>query len=143
VKVIIEGTVYEGRTIDTLAIKHALQFDRECREHGYPLTWADVERIRAEMAGLETDDERARHPDALVLTAVTVWASRLAAGESVTFDEVISVPLGSMRFVVDEPDPSKDSTGAAAPDPRRARPGSGRAAAPRAKAARKGSPKPT
>lgn len=138
-KVIIEGTVYEGRTIDTLSIKHALQFDRECRDHGYAVTWRDVERIRAEMAALETDAEREEHPEALLLTAVTIWASRIAAGETVTFDQVISVPLGHIGFVLDD-EPEQ----AATPDPRRARPGSGRAAAPRAaKGKRKSSPKRT
>ena len=138
-KVIIEGTVYEGRTIDTLSIKHALQFDRECRDHGYGVTWRDVARIRAEMSALETEAEREQHPEALLLTAVTIWASRIAAGETVTFDEVISVPLGHIGFVLDD-EPEK----AATPDPRRARPGSGRAAAPRAaKDKGKSSPKRT
>jgi hypothetical protein len=142
VKVIIDGNVYQAATIDTLSIKHALQFDRECREHGYPLTWRDVERVRAEMSVLATDDERQEHPDALLLTAVTVWASRIAAGDAVTFDEVISAPLGSMRFILDA-DELAASKGekAATPDPHRARPGSGRAAAPARK--RKSSPKPT
>lgn len=141
-KVIIDGVAYQGQTIDTLSIKHALQFNRECREHGYPITWQDVERIRAEMAALETDAEREQYPDALVLTAVTVWASRLAAGESVTFEEVISAPLGSMMFVPD-PEDLAAARKAATPDPRRARPASGRADAPRAKGGRKGSRKPT
>lgn len=133
-KVIIDGKVYEGHTLESVSIRDALAFNRDCAEHDYPWRWADVERIRNEIR-LTKPTERYKHPEALVLTAVSVWASRLVAGDQVTFSEVIEAPLGTMRFVDDEPDPSKDKTGAAMPDPRPARPASGRAAAPRARKA--------
>ncbi|HEY1174790.1 MAG TPA: hypothetical protein VGF17_01430 [Phytomonospora sp.] len=128
-RIVIDGQVYEARTMDSLAIKHALAFDRECAEHGYPVRWVDVERIRSEIRALETDTERERHPEALLLTAVTVWASLLAAGQKVTFEDAISMPFERIAFIVDEPEPepAQDVAGPAAPDPQPARPGSGRA----------------
>jgi hypothetical protein len=146
VKIIIDGTVYDGQTIDALSIRHALAFNRECAANGFPTreapwTWQDVERIREEIAILPKD-ERERHPEALLLTAVSVWASRIVAGETVSFDEAISTPLERMHFVIepgDQPDPEQDRTGAA--DPRRARPGSGRAGAPASRSKKRTSAK--
>jgi hypothetical protein len=137
-KVVIDGKVYDGRTIDSLTIKHALQFNRECEAGGYGVNWADVERVRAEVIDLG-EESGAKHPQALLLTAVSVWATLVAAGEEVTFESVISRPLGQMTFIVDKPaEPAPES-----PDPQRARPASGRAAAPRAKAKAKARPKQT
>lgn len=139
-KVVIDGTTYDGKTIDSLSIKHVLQFNRECAEHGYPVTWQDIERIRAELVAIKDVRERERHPDALMLTAVSIWASRIAAGDEVTFEDVISLPLGRMAFILEPGDVPDESEAA---DPHRARPGSGRAAEPRRKATAKGSPKRT
>jgi hypothetical protein len=135
VKIVIDDTVYDGQTIDALSIRHVLAFNRECAHKGFPTleapwTWQDVERIREEIAVMPKED-RERHPEGLLLTAISVWASRIVAGESVSFDEAISTPLERMHFVIepgDRPNPDQDRTGAA--DPRRARPASGRASAP-------------
>lgn len=126
-KVVIDGTTYDGKTIDSLSIKHAVQFNRECAAHGYGVTWQDIERIRAEIAALPTNAEREQHPDALLLTAVSIWASRIAAGDDVTFEDVIELPLGRMAFILEPGDVPDESE---ATDPRRARPDSGRADAP-------------
>jgi hypothetical protein len=134
VKVVIDGKVYEGKMIDELSIKHALLFDRECADHGYPWRWADVERVRAEVKQLSRD-EAEKHPEALLLTAVSVWAARVLAGDEVTFTEAIETPFERMAFIVDAP-PAEE-----APDPRRARPGSGRAGAPKSSSRKRTSAK--
>lgn len=136
-RIVIAGKVYQGKAIDALSIKHALAFDRYCAENEFGWRWADVEKARTEILTLETNDERRAHPAALMMTALTIWASRIAEGDDVTFDDVISAPLESMLFVSD-PGELDEPEERAAPDPHRARPGSGRADAPAvAKAAKR------
>jgi hypothetical protein len=132
VRVVINGKSYQQREIESLSIKRALQFDRECEEHDLPWRWVDVERAIVEMSALEPKAAQA-HPYALVLTALSVWASIIGAGDEVTFDEVLEMPLDSMQFVA--PRPPQDHKEPA--DPQQARPGSGRADAPRAKAGKR------
>lgn len=128
-KAIIDGKVYDGHTVDDVSIRQALAFDRECAEAGLPVRWADIERIRAEVLALETPAEQARHPEALLLTAVMIWATMLAGGEQVTFVSAIDRPLGSFEFIDADPRPTPAVEEAAPDDPRRARPDSGRASA--------------
>jgi hypothetical protein len=135
-KVVIDGKVYEGKMIDELSIKHALLFDRECADQGYPWRWADVERVRAEVKALSRDAAE-QHPEALLLTAVSVWAARILAGDDVTFTEAISTPFDRMAFLFDEAERPAEE----APDPHRARPDSGRANAPASSSPKKTSGK--
>ena len=143
-RIVIDGKVYAAKAVDALSIKQAMAFDAYCAESGYPWRWTDVEKARSEIMELATAEERRNHPSALMMTALTIWASRIAEGDDVTFDDVISAPLESMIFLADpgdmqdEPDPSQDRTGAAeSPDPPQARPVSGRASGPVLKAAKR------
>jgi hypothetical protein len=121
VKVVIDGRVYEARALDSLSLKHALAFNAYCELNGHDWRWTDVEVARLEMVD-QTKEERRRHPASLMITALTIWATRVGAGDDVTFDDVISAPLASMQFI--DVSPAAEAT---APDPPQARPGSGRA----------------
>ncbi|HEY1179925.1 MAG TPA: hypothetical protein VGF17_27530 [Phytomonospora sp.] len=139
-KVIIGERTYDMRTSDELSLRHALAFNKECLDQGLGVSWLDIERLRAEVAALPAG-EREQHPDVLMLTAVDVWATRVLAGDDVSFVDAISTPLSQMVFVSDPGDAPLPEQ--APPDPRRARPGSGRADEPRPRKAGKSSRKRT
>lgn len=92
------GKVYETDVLDNISLRDLMVFNRQVADMGLPLTWADVERISAEMAELD-EAEAARHPDAMVMTGVVIWASRRAAGDEVTFEEAVDIPLSEIVWL--------------------------------------------
>jgi hypothetical protein len=136
-KLKIGDQTYPLKSVDELSLLDLLLLERETRDLGRPLTLSvisDMEKdVGAATMGKATVEERRRarqeHPDAPWLLAVSLWASRRAAGDKLTFEEAISFPLSELSFVREPGDP--EDTPAEA-DPTRARPGSGRAGKPQA-----------
>jgi hypothetical protein len=56
------------------------------------MTWAQFEALAVEMSGL-SPAEQAAHPMAAFVMAVSIWSSRRAAGDKVTFAEVLDEPF--------------------------------------------------
>lgn len=114
-KIKIGDQIYDAAALDELSLKTLLQLQRETADFGHPLNAADIQRISVELAALPDDQARAQHPDALWLTAVTIWAARKLAGEQVTFEDAIDFPLSSLTYL---PDP-QDRVGPQKPRPRK------------------------
>lgn len=94
----IGDRIYSTAALDEISLRDLVVFNTEVAELGLPYTWADVERIGNEMADLEEEAAK-QHPDAMFITGVTIWASRRAAGDQVSFLEAIDVKLKDLQFV--------------------------------------------
>jgi hypothetical protein len=122
VKFSINGKVYDATDLESVKLRDILVFEQQTKDMGRAVTWGEVNQWADELDALGSDDERANHPGAPWLTAVTVWASRRIAGEDLTFGDAVDFPMSALRFI---PDPEDHKPKA---NPTKARPtGSGRA----------------
>lgn len=106
----IDDRVYTSAALDEVSLRDMLLFEGQAKDIGLSLTWGEIEDLAQRVAG-ETDANNVSTQDGLTLTAATVWASRRAAGDDVTFGEAIDVPVNRIRFLRatedHRPDPSK------------------------------------
>lgn len=117
----IGDRVYAAESVDRLSLANILRLETECAELGRPMRWSNIKamiRNVEELSPEELDD----HDDAPWVIALSLWASRLNAGETLTFSEAISFPLSDLQWVPD-PEDHKEPAG-----PQQPRPGSGRGA---------------
>jgi hypothetical protein len=103
----IAGRIYDAVDTQNLSMLDMLLFEQQTAEFGRPLTWAEVTTWHRELAELPTDAAREQHPAVLLVTAVSIWAARRAAGEKVTFSEAVDFPLSDMRIIPDPTDHAK------------------------------------
>lgn len=113
---------YSLQAIEEISLADLLRLEAELAEAGRPLTIADIYDMDEQLQKITNDDERKRHPSAMMLLAVTIWASRRKSGDDVTFLEAVSFPMRQLKWL---PDP-QDRKAAAKPGP--TRPASARAA---------------
>lgn len=90
--------VYSTAALDEISLKDLMLFNTQAADMGLTERWSDVERISQEMANM-TEAEAETHPGKMLMVGVTVWAARRIAGEQVTFDEAVSIPVGSIVFL--------------------------------------------
>lgn len=116
---VIDGRHYPVVSVEDLSLRHTLALQRELvvTNISRAKTWADVKALLAEFEAMAPED-RANHPEALFLTALTVWACRVMAGDEVSLLDVVDVPLSRLkRFKwIEEPSdhaPAADAKGAA------------------------------
>lgn len=93
----IQGKTYDTATVDEISLRDVVLFNSQAADVGLGVTWADIERISNEIA--ELGDTEVAHPDALVMFAVTIWAARRVAGDDVTLDQALSVPMKDIEIV--------------------------------------------
>lgn len=117
----IGATVYEASSILRLTLGQILDLERQTAALGRPLSWSQIKAMMKNLDGVTADDF-AGHDDAPWVIALTVYSSRLAAGEQLTFGEAVDFPLEDLTILPATEDHSR-------PGPTKARPGSGRAAA--------------
>jgi hypothetical protein len=91
--------VYETDVLDTISLRDLMVFNRQVADMGLSITWADVERISAEMAEIGEADGASRHPEAMLMTGVVIWASRRAAGDDVTFEQAVDIPMSEIVWI--------------------------------------------
>lgn len=91
---------YDAIDMQDLSLRHTLALQRELAVTNISSarTWAEVQALVREFAGL-SQEERVLHPESVFLTAVTVWAARVSAGEDVGLLEAVDVPLRSIQFI--------------------------------------------
>ena len=96
---------YPRVAVDELSLRHTLALQRELvlSNISEAKTWADVRRMFAEFAEMEPA-ERENHPEVLFLTAVTIWATRVSAGEELSLLDAEDVPVTSVRWVTEPGD---------------------------------------
>ena len=96
---------YPSVSIDQLSLAHVLTLQRELAitNVSSAKTFADVQGLIRDFSALPAA-ERANHPEAVFLSAVTIWATRVSAGESLTLLEAVDVPASSVRWVAEPHD---------------------------------------
>jgi hypothetical protein len=137
VKFSIAGHVYNATAGDKVPLIDLLLLDEQIKDMGSSVTYAKITDWVREIDALKTDEEKQAHPGTLWATAFTIWASRRAAGEPVSFEQAVSFPMIDFTPL---PEP-QDRRAPANPTKARpvARKGSARAAKPRPTAAAAGS----
>ena len=99
----IGSRVYTQPNMDDINLRDLLRFDVEVSELGLAKTWGDVERIQADLDGMD-EDGRARHPERLFMVAAMVWLARRTAGEDVTFSEAVDIRIEDVTVLPDPED---------------------------------------
>ncbi len=111
----IGSRVYAQPNMDDINLRDLLRFDVEVAELGLAKTWGDVERIQADLDGMD-EDGRARHPERLFMVAAMVWLARRAAGEDVSFSEAVDIRIEDVTLIPEPEDRQpKKSKGAKKP----------------------------
>jgi hypothetical protein len=113
----LEDRIYDGTSIEDLSLRAMLDLERETESFGRKLRMPDIEAMAESLAECATDKDRSRHPDVLWLTAVTIWAARRAAGETLSFADAIDFPMSHLTFLP-EPQDHKEKAKANPTKPR-------------------------
>lgn len=120
--------VYTTAALDEISLRDLILFNTQAADLGLEERWADVERIATEMSNLDEAGAEA-HPGKMLMIGVTIWASRRLAGEQVTLEQAVDIPLNSIAFLPAtedrKPGPTKARKG---PAKKATRPASGPAA---------------
>lgn len=113
---IIGDKHYPSVSIDQLSLAHVLTLQRELviTNVSSAKTFADVQGLIHEFSALPAA-ERANHPEAIFLAAVTIWATRVSAGESLTLLEAVDIPASSVRWIAEPHDREPGVAGKASP----------------------------
>lgn len=136
--VVIGDKHYPHVQIEDLSLGHVMALQRELvlTNISSARSWGDVRALVAEFAALP-ENGRGDHPEFLFLTALTVWAARVTAGERISLLDAIDVPLAAIKFVA-EPHDRKAAASAEGKARRASAPGG---ASRRGKPAKKAKPK--
>ena len=107
---------YPGVTVDELSLRHTLALQRELAVTNISSakTWADVRALLAEFQALDKA-ARENHPEALFLTALTIWAARVTAGEEMGLLDAVDIPAASVRWIAEPSDKKAAAAGKAQP----------------------------
>lgn len=121
----ISGKVYEASSVDRISLANILKLEREAAELGRPLKWSQFKNMVNEASALSAE-ELDDYDETPWIIALTIWASRLNAGENVTFAQAVDFPLADLQWIPDpqdhkEPANPTKSPKASAGDAKRAR----------------------
>ncbi len=121
---VIDGKKYPAATISDLSLRHTLELQRELTTENISRakTWGEVRGLVEEFAALPDDAARSNHPESLFLMAVTIWATRVTAGEALTLLESVDIPATSVKWVAEPTDRQEAAEGAGGKAPARAKP---------------------
>lgn len=111
---IINGKKYPGTSMSDLSLKRTLELQRELVTTGISSarTWNEVQSLMEAFIRMKPA-ERANHPEALFLTALTIWAARVAAGDDVTLLEACDIPPSAVQWVAEPEDHAEGAPGKA------------------------------
>ena len=102
---VIGDKKYPGVAVDELSIRHTLALQRELAVTNISSakTWADVRALLVEFQQLDKEG-RQNHPEALFLSALTIWAARVSAGEEMGLLDAVDIPAASVRWIAEPSD---------------------------------------
>lgn len=92
----IDGKVYRGQAIEDITLNDAIMFDSFAAEAGWGVTLDQVEA----MAAKETLSIR----ESMIVTAVTVWLMKRAAGEDCSLREAAEVKASAIEQLAEPGD---------------------------------------
>ena len=99
----LDGKVYSVGALEDVSLRDVMLFNTQAADMGLAATWADVERVSG--GDVRADkDEAEKHPDALLMLGVTIWATRRIAGDEVTFGDAVDFPLSALVWLPDTED---------------------------------------
>lgn len=98
---------YETAGLDEVSLRDLVLFNTQAAEIGLASRWSDVEAAAEEFDSL-TEEEVRRHPDNMLVMAVTIWITRRAAGEDLSFGDAIDIPISKIEIL---PDPGDHKPG--------------------------------
>lgn len=99
----LKDTIYDASAIDKLTLKMGLQLQEESAAMGRRITLGELEDMSKALEAAPAAEQK-NHPNAMWLTAISVWAARKLAGESVTFAEAVDFPLSDLTVLPDPKD---------------------------------------
>lgn len=96
---------YTLTAIDELSLKDVLDLERQTAELGKPVTANDIEVMQRRLDGYQNEAEVAADPDATMLFAISIWATRRLAGDpDLTFLDAISFKMKDLQVLPDPAD---------------------------------------
>lgn len=116
----IGSKVYTSAALDEVSLRDLVLFDNQSADMGWSKRWSDIERIATEWDALSVE-EAETYPEKMTMIAVTIWVSRRVAGEDVTLDQALDIPLNSLDFLP-EPEDKKPGKPKGAKKPRKSTP---------------------
>lgn len=111
----IGDKVYAATAITNLSLADILTLQAELQQLGGingVSTWAQIEGIAHEFAGLSAEEAQASE-HMLLMTCLSFWAARRNAGERVGFLESVDFPMSDVTYLPDPEDhkPGKGKAG--------------------------------
>lgn len=104
----IGDKVYSTAMLDEVTLKDIIRFNTQAEDLGIAEKWHDVEVAAAQMASAKAAEAMA-HPMRNVVIGVTIWASRLIAGEEITFEQAVDFPIKDLTLLPDPADRKKSA----------------------------------
>lgn len=129
-----EGQAYDLHSVDDLTLAQLIRLEKECAALGQAMKWRDLRAMLERIAAMDADKAQ-DDDDFLLFIGITVWASRLAAGETVSLADAVAFRLADLEFLPDEGEELPADEPADPPLPRPERSGRGAAKAKAAKRA--------
>lgn len=105
--------IYTQVALDEIHLKDILMFEAQAADLGLSERWDDIERIYAEVMAManrpdadedELEKQVERHPGSRLLTFVTIWVSRRAAGDDLSFADALDFPLSAIEYLPETAD---------------------------------------
>lgn len=109
----IGGKRYPVRSLEDLSLRLAAQLQHELGSGAFDRITSvrsmdELRDVLGEWGNLPKA-EKVRHPEAMFLTCLTIWASRSMAGEDLTLLDAVDVPVSSVEWLA-EPSDRKESS---------------------------------
>lgn len=102
---VVNGKKYPAASVKDLSLKHTLELSRELAttDISSAKSWQDVQQLFEEFSALSKEEQQ-KHPEGLFLTALTIWATRVAAGEELSLLDAVDVPPSVIQWVAEPAD---------------------------------------
>lgn len=113
---VIDGKHYRSARIEELSLRRTMELQRELALHDISSakTMNDIRKLLVEYAELPRD-KRGGHPEAPFLVSLTIWASRVSAGEDISLLDAVDVPPSAISWIDEPSDNQAPQSGKGAP----------------------------
>lgn len=92
------GKTYTVPSFDEVNLKDIIQFDQQAEAMGISARWKDIVDL-ARRSDKLNENEAAGDTLSYVMTVVTIWTARRAAGETCSFDEASEMTLSEVEWI--------------------------------------------
>lgn len=118
----IGGKRYPVRSLEDLSLRLAAQLQHELGSGAFDRITSvrsmdELRDVLGEWGNLPKA-EKVRHPEAMFLTCLTIWASRSMAGEDLSLLDAVDVPMSAVEWIREPSDRAEVSGPKAQPGAR-------------------------